>query len=75
MKIKELRGMTEEDLNKKKVELKKELIKLNSQVASGTTPKSPTQIRQFKRTIAKILTILNERKLKNKDKEGVKKDE
>jgi len=69
MKIKELSAMNEEDLNKKIIEAKKELIKLNSQVASGTTPKSPSQVRQLKRTVAKILTILNQNKNKTKDQE------
>jgi len=71
MKIKELSTMSVDDLNKKMIELKKELIKLNSQVASGTTPKSPSQIRQIKRTVAQILTLLN--KQKTKDQEVMKK--
>jgi len=57
MKIKDLRSMPKEDLNSKLVELRKELVKHNAQIAIGTTPKSPGQIREIKKTIAKILTI------------------
>ncbi|MBW2988983.1 50S ribosomal protein L29 [Candidatus Woesearchaeota archaeon] len=62
MKIKELRSMGKEDLEAKLAELRKELIKLNAQIATGTTPKSPGQAKQIKKNIARILTILNEKK-------------
>ena len=57
MKAKELRLMNEIDLENKSVELKKELMKINSQIAIGTVPKSPGKVREIKRTIAKILTV------------------
>ena len=57
MKVKELKAMNEPDLENKIVELKKELMRINSQVAIGTIPKSPGKVREIKRTIAKILTI------------------
>ena len=61
MKAKELRLMNEQDLQNKVLELKKELMKVNSQIAIGTVPKSPGKIREMKRTIAKILTIRNQK--------------
>ncbi len=61
MKTKELRNLTKKDLETKLDELNKELIKLNAQVATGTVPKSPGQIKQIKKTIAKILTISKEK--------------
>lgn len=61
MKAKELRNLTSKDLETKFDELNKELIKLNAQVATGTVPKSPGQIKQIKKTIAKILTIKKEK--------------
>ena len=67
MKAKELKVMNELDLENKIIELKKELMKVNSQIATGTIPKSPGKIREMKRTIAKILTI-------KKRKEGSKKE-
>ena len=59
MKIKDLRSMSKEDLNVKLIELRKELIKHNAQIATGTTPKSPGQVKQTKKTIARILTIVS----------------
>ena len=61
MKIKELRSLSEQDLETKLDELRKELVKINAQVATGTVPKSPGQIKDIKKTIAKILTILKEK--------------
>lgn len=58
MKAKDLRSMSKTDLNSKLTELRKELIKHNAQIATGTTPKSPGQVREVKKTIAKILTIV-----------------
>ena len=49
--------MSEIDLESKSIELKKELMKVNSQIAIGTLPKSPGKVKEMKRTIAKILTI------------------
>ncbi len=64
MKAKELRLMSEMDLENKSIELKKELMKVNSQIAIGTIPKSPGKVKEMRRTIAKILTIKNEKILK-----------
>jgi len=61
MKAKEIRSMSKEDLNAKLEELRKELMKINAQIATGTTPKSPGQAKQIKKNIARILTILNEK--------------
>ena len=72
MKAKELRLMSEIDLENKSMELKKELMKLNSQIAIGTAPKSPGKVKEIKRTIAKILTIKNE--IISKQKGGIKKE-
>ena len=63
MKAKDLIPMSEEELNSKLIELKKELIKLNAQIATGTTPKSPGQVKEVKKTIAKILMIIGTRKV------------
>ncbi len=71
MKIKEIRSMSEEDLKAKLEELKKELVKANAQISTGTIPKSPGQVKQVKKSIAKILTILKEKsKEVKKPKEG-----
>ena len=54
--------MQTQEMHNKLSELKRELLKANAQVATGTTPKSPGQIKQIKRTIARILTNLGRKK-------------
>ncbi len=58
MKFKELKALPPAELNDKILELKKELIKENAQVAIGTMPKNPRKLRLAKKTIARIETIL-----------------
>jgi large subunit ribosomal protein L29 len=60
MKARDLRVMPKPELMSKLNELKKELVKQNAQIAVGTTPKSPGQVKQIKKTIAKILTIIKQ---------------
>ncbi|MBI2658577.1 50S ribosomal protein L29 [Candidatus Woesearchaeota archaeon] len=76
MKAKELRLMNESDTGIKLADMKKELMKINSQIAIGTVPKSPGKVREIKRTIAKILSINNEKeiKIKKQNKGGSKKE-
>lgn len=62
-KIKELRSLSDAELKKKLDELRKELIKLNAQVATGTVPKSPGLIKDTKKSIAMILTLLRKKEL------------
>lgn len=57
MRYKEIEAMNEKDLDKKLEDVELELMKLNAQVATGTTPKSPGQIKQLKKTIAKIQMV------------------
>ncbi len=65
---KELRTIGEAELQSRINELRKELVKVNAQVATGTIPKNPYQIKNSKRTIARILTIQRESELKNVSK-------
>ena len=64
MKTKELKLMSESDMSNRVVDLKKELMKLSSQIAIGMSPKNPSKTREIKRAIAKILTIKQENKQK-----------
>ncbi len=59
MKIKneQLRKMNDDELNNKLFELKKDLIKVNAQIAAGTIPENPGNVRNLKKTVARILTI------------------
>lgn len=62
MKAKELRNLTDEELEQKLDELKEELFNLRFQNATVQLD-NPARIREVKRTIARVKTILNERKL------------
>ena len=66
MKAKELRALSETELTAKEAELRKNLMKLYGQVSTGTPPKNPGEIRQSKRTLAKILTLKTEKKMQPK---------
>jgi len=56
--------MPEDELKSKLTELRKELLRNNAQIAMKAAPKNPGQIRQIKKTIARILTTIrrNEKK-------------
>ncbi len=57
MKYSDIKKLSNDEISKKLTELKTELMKLNAQVAIGTTPKSTKHIRELKRAIAKIKTL------------------
>ncbi len=60
---KELKNINKGDLKAKLQEIRKELIKENAQIAVGTTPKSPGQIKQTKKTVARIIQLLNKKEV------------
>jgi len=60
MKAAELRDMTPEELTVKLDDLKKEAFNLRFQLAIGDI-ESPVRIREVKRDIARIKTIMKER--------------
>ena len=61
MKIKELRALSREELILKEKTLKEELFKLNLQRYSGRVDK-PHMFSLVKRDIARVETLLNEKK-------------
>ncbi len=58
--MKEIREMKKEDLQKRLNELRLELMKERAQSEVGGTPSNPGRVRELRRTIARILTKLNE---------------
>ncbi len=62
MKQLELKQKSEEELKKNLSELRKDLMKLNAQRSTGTVPENPGNIKKFRRAIARILTISNNKK-------------
>ena len=67
MKAYELREMTDRELEMKEAELREELFHLKIKKKMGEL-EDVTRIRKVKRDIARILTILNERKRKGERK-------
>ncbi len=61
MKTKEFKNLTDEDLQAKEKEIKKQLFELESQRHMGRVEK-PANFRNLRRDVARILTLLNERK-------------
>jgi len=64
MKTKELRNLTREELLQKEKSLKEELFKLNMQRYGGRVDK-PHMFSLLKRDVARIETILQEKKTVN----------
>ena len=60
MKVKEIRELSTEEINKKLVESKQELFNLRFQQATGTLEK-PSRIRDLRHTVARMKTVLKER--------------
>lgn len=60
MKASKLRELTVEELRQKEVELRKELLHLRIQKATGDM-QNPNRIKEVKRDIAGILTIITEK--------------
>tara|TARA_Y100000310_G_C20552540_1_gene748842 strand:- start:848 stop:1060 length:213 start_codon:yes stop_codon:yes gene_type:complete len=62
----EMVKMDKKILNDKLRELNKELIKINAQIAMGTVPENPGKIKEIRRTIARIKTMQNTERGKEK---------
>jgi large subunit ribosomal protein L29 len=60
-KLKELRSLGSQELKEKLQQLRNELSREWGAVAAHTRPENPGKIKEIKRTVARILTILKER--------------
>ncbi len=65
MKIDEIRNLTTEEMVKKIEEYKEELFNLRFEQATGNLEK-PSRIRELRKTIARIKTVIKERELEGK---------
>lgn len=61
-KVKELRDLTDEELERKLVDLKDELFRLRFQLATGQL-ENHMRIREVRRAFARAKTILREREI------------
>jgi large subunit ribosomal protein L29 len=69
MKAVELRDMTVEELRGKEQDLRREVFNLRFQSATGEI-ENPRRIRQVKREIARVLTVISERGRQEQKPEG-----
>jgi len=60
LRVKEIRGMSQEEREKKLTELRVELTRLRMIVKAGGAIDKPARIREIKRSIARILTVNSE---------------
>jgi large subunit ribosomal protein L29 len=61
LKLEDLRGLSADELEDKAVNLKKELMQFRFQAKTGKLEQQ-TRIRETRRDIARILTVINEKK-------------
>lgn len=57
MRNEEIRDLSLEEMDEKVAELRNELLRERSMIASGGAAENPGRIKEIRRTIAKILTI------------------
>jgi large subunit ribosomal protein L29 len=66
LKIKQIREMKPEDLEKKLSEFKLELVKELGNVKMGRPVKNPGKIKQLRRAVARMNTVKKEKKREQK---------
>ncbi len=62
LKIKEIRNMSPEEREKKLKELREELMHERGVAAMGGSPPNPGKIRQLRKSISRLLTVIGEEK-------------
>ncbi|MDR0913487.1 MAG: 50S ribosomal protein L29 [Methanobrevibacter sp.] len=65
LRSKEIWEMEIEDIQEKLIELKEELSKNVSKSAAAGINENPGKIRELKRTIARVITIMNQKQKEN----------
>ncbi len=60
LRVREIRQMPVEERKKKLDEIRTELVRLKTTVASGGTIENPGRIKELRKTVARILTIEKE---------------
>jgi large subunit ribosomal protein L29 len=61
MKVSEVRGLGSEEINARVLDLKAELAKERASIASGTRAENPGKIKNLRKTIARMFTVISER--------------
>jgi large subunit ribosomal protein L29 len=64
LRVKEIRDMSSEERVKRLDEMQTDILRLKTMIKAGGTIENPARIREIRKTIARILTIEHEEKLK-----------
>jgi large subunit ribosomal protein L29 len=67
-KIREIRDLSNEDRSKRLSELKTELVRMRTMVKAGGAVENPSRIRELKKAIARIQTVMVEKPEGSKQK-------
>ena len=68
LRLKDIRDMSSDQRTAKINEFRTELSRLKTMVAAGGSIDNPSQIRELRKTIARMLTIESEEKRRNEKK-------
>lgn len=60
LRMEDIRDMSEEDMQVRLQELRTELTKLTTLIKAGGAIENPGRVKLLKKTIARILTVINE---------------
>jgi len=63
LRVREIREMTPEERRKKLRELRAELSRLRTMVRAGGAVENPMRIKELRKAIARILTVMREEEL------------
>ena len=69
LRLKDIRAMPPDERRKKLDELRTELTRLKTMIKAGGSIENPARVRELRKTIARILTIENERKIPEEKKQ------
>jgi len=64
LRVSEIRKMSDEERKRRLSELRAELMRAKTMVKAGGSLDNPSRIRELRRTIARILTVMNEERRK-----------
>lgn len=63
MRVDEIRSMSVEEMVEKLKELRAELARARATAAAGGSLENPARIRELKRAVARVLTIIKEKRM------------
>jgi len=70
LRFAEVTKMKREDIEAKLKDFKKELIKINAQIAIGSAIENPGKVKELRRTIARLNMVLHKKPTEVKQKDG-----